>query len=101
DLGPKTIAGAMVNHKMHEEFPEPAGLVKKLIEVTKREYASITDTQNAIDEVINANEDAVKQYQEGKGEIVGFLIGQTQKILKGLGDPKVIRENLTSKLQTS
>ncbi|QQS38494.1 Asp-tRNA(Asn)/Glu-tRNA(Gln) amidotransferase subunit GatB [Candidatus Woesebacteria bacterium] len=97
-LGPKTIANAMVNQKLHEKYPEPAGLVKKLIEITQISYASTEETLAAIDSVIFENPAIVKQYQEGKGQVIGFLIGQVQKILEGKANVVYVREKLLEKI---
>lgn len=97
-ISPKEIANVMVNMKMHEEHELPAELIKKLVAAKKTSFASDDDTKKAVVEVISQNSRAVKDYKEGKVQIIGFLIGQVQKILQGKGDPKIIqnilRENL-------
>lgn len=41
---------------------------------------------------------AVSDYKNGKGAVVGFLIGMVQKKLKGKGKTDVVREKLLEKL---
>lgn len=94
----KTIANVMVNKNLDSEYPEPAGLIKKIIEITNVEYASISDVDEAVREVLFENPSIVESYKNGKGQVVGFLIGQIQKKLKGSGDPKVISSKLIETL---
>lgn len=95
----KELAGVMVNQNMDVDFPEAEGLVLKLLELQKKEYASFEETQKAIDQALGGNPAAVKDFQKGKTNVLGFLVGQTQKNLKGRGDPKSIQAILLEKLQ--
>lgn len=96
---PKTIADLIINKKLDEQFPEPAGLVKRILEISNVEYSSNVDVENAVKSVIITNEKAVKDYQNGKGEVVGFLIGMVQKKLQGKGNVETVREKLLQELQ--
>lgn len=95
----KVIAERMVNGKVDEEFDEPELLVKKLVEILKKDFAGYSVVEEAVQEAVEKNKKAVKDYQEGKGEVVGFLMGEVQKILKGKGDSKVVRDLLLKNLQ--
>jgi aspartyl-tRNA(Asn)/glutamyl-tRNA(Gln) amidotransferase subunit B len=94
----KTIANVMVNKNMDAEYPEPAGLIKKILEITKIDYASSKDVETAVATVISENGEVVESYKAGKGQVIGFLIGQVQKNLSGSGDPKMITAKLIEKL---
>lgn len=94
----KSIADLMINKNLDKDYPEPAGLVKKIKEITNIEYASNSDVEEAIREVVCENPDIVTAYKNGKGQVIGFLIGQVQKKLNGKGDPKIINAKLTEKL---
>jgi len=94
----KTVADLMINKKLDSEFPEPAGFIKKIMEVTNVEYSGEQETEVAIIEVISENQKAVSDYKNGKGEVVGFLIGMVQKKLKGKGNPATLRGNLLTEL---
>lgn len=98
DIGPKTIASSMVNLKLHEEYPEASGLIRHLKEITKTKFSNSDETNKAIDEVISKNPKQVQDYQNGKEQLIGFFIGQVQKILQGGGDSVLIRNTLISKL---
>ncbi len=99
DLSPKTIADLMVNKKLDTEFPEPAGLIKKVVELTKVEYAGNDEVESAVNLVIMDNEKAVTDYKNGNGNVVGFLIGMVQKRLNGKGNIETVREKLLEQLQ--
>ncbi len=98
-LSAKTTADLMINKKLDEQFPEPAGLVKKIVELTKVEYSSQDEVENAVKSVLMENEKAVKDYQTGNGNVIGFLIGMTQKKLQGKGNPQIVREKLLEWIQ--
>lgn len=98
-ISAKTIADLMVNKNLDQEFPEPAGMVKKIIELTKKEYASEEEVARAVQKVIKDNGKAVADYRNGKGQIIGFLIGQVQKELKGQGNPISVSSKLLELIQ--
>lgn len=98
-LSAKMIADLMINKKMDQDFPEPAGLVRKIVELTNVEYTSSDETVSAVKNVISSNEKAVNDYKDGNGNVIGFLIGMVQKELKGQGSTQVVREKLLEMLQ--
>ena len=98
-LSAKTIADLMINKKLDEQSPEPAGLVKKIVELTKVEYASTEEVENVVKSVLMENKKAVSDYQTGNGNVIGFLIGMTQKKLQGKGNPQIVREKLLEGIQ--
>lgn len=95
----KTIADLMINKKMDELFPEPAGLVKKIVEISSVEYASQEEVESAVNLALMDNEKAVNDYKNGNGNVVGFLIGQVQKRLQGKGNTKMVQEKLLERIQ--
>jgi len=98
-ISAKMIADLMINKKLDTEFAEPAGFIRKIAELTKVEYAGEGDTTVAVAEVLGEQEKAVNDYKNGKGEVVGFLIGMVQKKLKGKGNPKVVTAKILGELQ--
>ena len=94
----KTVANTMVNQNLDKDYPEPAGLVKKILELTKIEYSSTPDVEQSIREVLYENPEVITSYKNGKGQVIGFLIGQVQKKLSGKGDPKLISAKLLESL---
>lgn len=98
-LSAKTIADLMINKKMDAQFPEPAGLVRKIVELTKVAYSSQDDVENAVKSVLMENGKAVGDYKNGNGNVIGFLIGMVQKKLQGKGNPQLVREKLLERIQ--
>ncbi len=97
-ISAKLIADLVINKKLDSQYPEPAGLIKKIVEITRVEYSGVDDVETAVSEVVAEEAGAVKDYNDGKGEVVGFLIGMVQKKLKGKGNPAMVREKLLNKL---
>ena len=95
----KMIADLMINKKLDADFSEPAGLVRKIVELTKVEYSSPDDVGNAVDNVLAEQEKAVNDYKNGNGNVIGFLIGMVQKKLQGKGNPQLVREQLLERIQ--
>ncbi len=99
NISPKEIAGVMVNQNLDREFPEPVGLIKKLLELQNVDYASASEIELAIRKVVAENQKAVTDYKSGKTQVLGFLVGQVQKELKGRGETKFVVSQLMQELQ--
>lgn len=95
----KLIADMMVNKKMDVQFPEPAGLIKKVVELANIEHSTEEETQKAVKEAVSENRKAVEDYKKGKGQVMGFLIGMVQKKLQGKGNPKAVQVELIRELK--
>ncbi|MCP1108828.1 Asp-tRNA(Asn)/Glu-tRNA(Gln) amidotransferase subunit GatB [Ohessyouella blattaphilus] len=72
-------------------------------DVSPREYVeekglkSVNDTaalEEIAKEVVAKNPKSVADYQGGKEKALGFLVGQTMKVLKGQGNPGMVNEIL-------
>jgi len=99
NVSAKMIADLMVNKSLDKEFAEPEGLIRKIVELTKRSYAEPEAVKLAVEQVVQEQTKPVNDYKNGNGNVVGFLIGQVQKILQGQGEPKLIQELLLKELQ--
>lgn len=97
-LSAKSIADLMVNKKMDSEFPEAAGLVRKIVEITEVKYSGDSEVESAVNSVLNEQPKAINDYKNGNANVVGFLIGMVQKKLSGKGDPKGVREELLKQI---
>ena len=97
-ISAKVIADLMINKNMDKDFPEPAGLIKKITELTRTDYSDISQVKEAINKVVSQNSKAVADYRAGKEQVIGFLIGQVQAELKGKGDAKQISKELLAAL---
>lgn len=98
-LSAKMIAGSMINQHLDQKHEEPAGLVRKLVSLAKREFASRKELENAATKAILNEKKAVQDYKNGKENVIGFLIGKVQKELKGKGDPKLTEKLLLELLK--
>jgi len=98
-ISAKSIADLIVNQSFDEKFPEPAALIKKMVELTKKQYSTSDQAEQAVKEVIAEEEAAVSDYLKGKGTVIGFLIGKVQKKLKGMGEPAQITRLLVEILR--
>jgi aspartyl-tRNA(Asn)/glutamyl-tRNA(Gln) amidotransferase subunit B len=52
----------------------------------------------AVDAVLAANPDEVEKYRSGKKQVLGFLVGQVMKAMKGKGNPALVNAALKAKL---
>ena len=50
--------------------------------------------RKAVEEVIEANSQSVSDYKSGKEKAIGFLVGQTMKIMKGKANPGMVNQML-------
>ncbi|MDO5603075.1 MAG: Asp-tRNA(Asn)/Glu-tRNA(Gln) amidotransferase subunit GatB [Oscillospiraceae bacterium] len=72
-----------------KEDKAPAAIVKE------KGLAQISDTsalEKIVEEVIANNPKAVEDYQKGKTNVAGFLVGQCMKASKGQGNPTLLRD---------
>lgn len=89
-----TISGKIAKDVFREMFL--AGKKAETI-VNERGLIQITDEEQieaVVREVINHNQEAVRDYQEGKERAFGFLVGQVMKETKGKANPKLVNELL-------
>ena len=67
------------------------------IYVEEHGLKTVSDTgalEAAARKVIEENADAAEQYRQGKGKILGFLIGQLMRETKGQANPSLAGEIL-------
>lgn len=55
--------------------------------------------RNVIEGIMAANPQSVADYKAGKKKAVGFLVGQTMKVMKGKADPGTVNQILTDILK--
>jgi aspartyl-tRNA(Asn)/glutamyl-tRNA(Gln) amidotransferase subunit B len=95
----KAVADFMVNKGMDRQFPQAAGLVKHIRELSKKQFVPTRDAEKAVEEALEQEKKAVLDYRSGKAAVVGYLVGVVQKKLKGRGEPGLINELIVEKLQ--
>jgi aspartyl-tRNA(Asn)/glutamyl-tRNA(Gln) amidotransferase subunit B len=54
--------------------------------------------ETAVDAVLAANRGEVEKYRAGKKQVLGFLVGQVMKAMKGKGNPALVNAALKAKL---
>jgi len=54
--------------------------------------------EKAIEETLRAHKPQVEKYLKGNEKVFGFFVGETMKILKGKGNPKVVNDLLQQRL---
>lgn len=96
----KAIADLIVNRNAIANYEQPASLVKELVEMVKKSYASDDVTQKAVEKVIQEQTKAVADFRSGKEQVFGFLVGMVQKELKGTGETVLVRKILAENLKT-
>ena len=69
--------------------PDKIVAEKGLVQVSD---SSVID--NALREVLAANEATVERYRGGEAKVFGALMGEAMRALKGQGNPQVVRETL-------
>lgn len=78
-----------------EEDKDPAVIVDE------KGMKQVSDTgaiEAVVDSVLAAFPDKVAEYQGGKTGLLGFFVGQCMKEMKGQGNPKLINQLLSEKL---
>lgn len=94
----KTISGKLAKEVIPIMISE--GKNPKTI-VEEKGLVQISDTsaiESIVDEVIASNPKAVEDYKNGKGNSIGFLVGQVMKASKGKANPGIVNELLKTKL---
>ncbi|NCB91196.1 MAG: Asp-tRNA(Asn)/Glu-tRNA(Gln) amidotransferase subunit GatB [Clostridia bacterium] len=78
-----------------EEDVEPLAYMKEQGLIMVSDSGAI---EEAVDEVLAQNPKTVDEFHSGKEKVLGFLVGQVMKKMKGKADPSKINELLRSKL---
>ena len=95
----KTISGKIakdVFEIMFDTSKSPKVIVKEkgLEQVTDDSAIEVF-----VDQVINENNDKVKEYLSGKDKLFGFFVGQVMKVSQGKANPGLVNKILKSKLK--
>ena len=79
---------------LHGKDPEAVVAEKGLAQVS-----DASAIEAAVDEVLAKNPAQVQSWRDGKVQVLGFLVGQVMKAMKGKANPKVVNEVLARKLK--
>jgi aspartyl-tRNA(Asn)/glutamyl-tRNA(Gln) amidotransferase subunit B len=89
-----TISGSAAKQVFDEVFEtgqEPKAVVEE------KGLAQVSDEgaiMEAVQKILDASPDQVKQYRDGNEKVLGFFVGQVMKATKGKANPKVVNEIL-------
>lgn len=96
----KKIVNALLNKKISYQLSDkPQEIIKKYQQASKVEEIDPQLIEKNIQEVLQENLDAVKKYQSGKTEVMGFLIGQSMKKIAKKIDVNIVKKALIDQLQ--
>ena len=99
-IGDGTISGKIakeVFEEMAASGEDPRTIVRRKGLVQVSDAGAI---ESAIDGVLAANAPQVEKYLGGNEKVFAFFVGETMKIMKGKGNPKLVNEVLRRKLGT-
>jgi aspartyl-tRNA(Asn)/glutamyl-tRNA(Gln) amidotransferase subunit B len=91
-----SLARSQVFPKMLETGMSPAEIVKK---EGLAQVSDDTAVEDACRKAIEANPKALADYKAGKANASQFLFGQTMRLLKGKGNPQVVKQALEKVLK--
>ena len=97
DIDLNKLANYLVNHKIDASSSREQikSIYLDLVSIGITDPAIISD---AVDMVLKDNPKAIQDYQKGKINSLGFLIGQVMRAIKGKADANTIRDTITKKL---
>jgi aspartyl-tRNA(Asn)/glutamyl-tRNA(Gln) amidotransferase subunit B len=94
-----TISGKLAK-TVFETMIEDSSSVDDIIE--KKGLKQVTDSgaiEKLVDEVIANNPHQVRQFREGKQQVLGFLVGQAMQLSRGKANPGQVNQLLQEKLK--
>ncbi len=89
--------GKRVFETLLTDDEDPQAIVEKL---GMKQVSDTGAIEAVVDQVIADHPDKVAQYQGGKTGLLGFFVGQCMKAMHGQGNPKVINQLLSNKLNS-
>ena len=85
--------------KVFQELVENGGDAEKIVK--DKGLVQISDEGalfKIIAEVLDANQQSIEDYKDGKGRALGFLVGQTMKATKGQANPPMVNKLLVQEI---
>ena len=95
----ETISGKIAKTVFEAMLDSEAG-VDEIIE--EKGLKQVTDTgaiESLVDDVIDNNPEQVKQFKEGKEQVLGYLVGQAMKLSQGKANPGQVNQLLREKMK--
>jgi aspartyl-tRNA(Asn)/glutamyl-tRNA(Gln) amidotransferase subunit B len=97
-IGNGTISGKIAKEVFEDMVAtgeDPRAIVERKGLIQVSDAGAI---EHAVDGVIASNRPQVQKYLDGNEKVFAFFVGETMKIMKGKGNPKVVNEVLRRKL---
>jgi len=97
-IGDGTISGKIAK-EVFEDMLAGGGDPRAIVE--RKGLLQVSDTgaiERAAESVIASNMPQVQKYLAGNEKVFAFFVGETMKIMKGKGNPKIVNEVLRRKL---
>ena len=84
-----------VFHEMYLSSKSPNEIIseKGILQVT-----DVKMIESIIDKILKNNQDKVREFQSGKGKLLGYFVGLAMKECKGQANPKKLNQILKDKL---
>jgi aspartyl-tRNA(Asn)/glutamyl-tRNA(Gln) amidotransferase subunit B len=99
DISPSKIASFIINKSQNIEDTMPVSLIKQIVERDVIEEIDEDRLSRVIEEALKQNPKAVEDYNSGKVQILGFLIGQVRSALPEAKDTNQIRNIILKMLE--
>ena len=75
---------------------EPNKIIK---EKELKQQSDPKELEQIIVNVLESNQDKVKQFKSGKDKLFGFFVGQVMRVSMGKANPKLVNDILKKKLK--
>ncbi|MCK5539859.1 MAG: Asp-tRNA(Asn)/Glu-tRNA(Gln) amidotransferase subunit GatB [Deltaproteobacteria bacterium] len=98
-IGDNTISGKIGKQVFSKMYSAADNDPRQIVE--DQGLAQMSDSGELaviVDEIIDANDDKVKDYQQGKVKLFGFFVGQVMKKTKGQANPQMVNSLLKEKI---
>ncbi len=95
-----TVSGKIAKDLFNEMLTKPDD---PRVIVEREGWIQVSDTSaidNAVREVIGANQQQVEKYLAGNEKVFGYFVGETMKRMKGKGNPKLVNDILRKLLES-
>lgn len=99
NLTPKQIANFIINKKVTAEETLPAKLVESMISSSSFEDIDPEEIKKTVKEIIKSNPSSLKDYKNGKSQVIDYLVGQVLRQMKRKLDTNIIKNILKDELK--
>ncbi|MDR1712542.1 MAG: Asp-tRNA(Asn)/Glu-tRNA(Gln) amidotransferase subunit GatB [Coriobacteriales bacterium] len=98
------LAGDSISSKQAKEVlaqsAETGASPQQIVEQSGiKQVSDAGELEAIVAQILAANPDKVAEYRSGKTGLIGFFVGQAMKATQGQGNPKLINEMFTQKLE--